>query len=107
MDWALTFAAFVVGVVLGYVGRTVLSRNNDNRESENLVQQAQLELSQYKQEVADLYVENGKELQSLTEQLNRVNRAWNEALYRLQLDNEAKFLPIMQPIKDDSPDKNS
>ncbi|WP_299805817.1 DUF1043 family protein [uncultured Shewanella sp.] len=77
MEWALTFAAFVIGGVFGYVGHTLLAKNNRHKNNNEQLEQTQLELSQYKQEVSDHFDDHYKQLAELTAQLNRVNQQWN------------------------------
>ncbi|GIU19261.1 MULTISPECIES: ZapG family protein [unclassified Shewanella] len=77
MEWALTFAAFVIGGVFGYVGHTLLAKNNRHKSNNEQLEQTQLELSQYKQEVSDHFDDHYKQLAELTAQLNRVNQQWN------------------------------
>ncbi len=77
MEWALTFAAFVIGGVFGYVGHTLMTKNNRHKNNNEQLEQTQLELSQYKQEVSDHFDDHYKQLAELTAQLNRVNQQWN------------------------------
>ncbi|MGS0680427.1 ZapG family protein [Shewanella sp. 125m-7] len=77
MEWALTLAAFVIGGVFGYVGHTLLAKNNRHKCNNEQLEQTQLEMSQYKQEVSDHFDEQHKQLAELTAQLNRVNQQWN------------------------------
>lgn len=79
MEWALTFAAFVIGGVFGYVSHTLLAKNNRHKSNNEQLEQTQLELSQYKQEVSDHFDDQFKQLAELTAQLNKVNQQWNNA----------------------------
>lgn len=97
MDWTLALAAFVFGLVLGYVARTLIARNESSEDFEKAAEQATLELSQYKQSVADLYEEQGQQLALLSEQLDRVNRQWNESVRHLHIEGAPKPLPQLIP----------
>lgn len=78
MDWPLIFAAFIIGLILGYLGRTLLNRNQDCKHTNKELEQAKLELSQHKQDVSDTLSQQKKLLSSLNEQLNKVNQHWND-----------------------------
>ena len=93
MEWPLVIATFVLGIVLGYVGRTIVARNNESSSKGKVLEQTRLELSQHKQEVTDHFEGHYKQLAELTEQLNRVNRQWNEAANTLAPKSKAKALP--------------
>lgn len=77
MEWALTFAAFVIGSVFGYVGHSVLSRNSKDKSQNKQLEQTQLELSQYKQEVSDHCDDHDKQLAELTNLITKVNQKWS------------------------------
>ncbi|MCK8046768.1 YhcB family protein [Shewanella sp. 1CM18E] len=79
MEWALTLAAFVIGGVFGYVSHTLLAKNNHHKSNNQQLEQTQLELSQYKQEVSDHFDDHYKQLAELSAQLNKVNQQWNNA----------------------------
>ncbi|MCL1038600.1 DUF1043 family protein [Shewanella submarina] len=96
MDWTLALAAFILGLVLGYVARTLIARNDSGKDNEKKAEQAMLELSQYKQSVADLYQEQGEQLSLLAEQVNKVNQQWNESVRHLHLGDESKPLPQLE-----------
>ncbi len=93
MEWPLVIATFVLGIVLGYVGRTIVARNNESTSKEKVLEQTRLELGQHKQEVTDHFEGHYKQLAELTEQLNRVNRQWNEAANTLAPKSKTKALP--------------
>lgn len=93
MEWPLVIATFVLGIVLGYVGRTIVARNNESTSKDKVLEQTRLELSQHKQEVTDHFEGHYKQLAELTEQLNRVNKQWNEAANTLAPASKAKALP--------------
>lgn len=77
MEWPLIIATFVLGILLGYVGRTIIARNNDSNGKGKVLEQTKLELSQHKQEVTDHFELHHKQLAELTEQLNKVNKHGN------------------------------
>ena len=77
MEWALTFAAFVIGSVFGYVAHSVLSKNSKDKSQNKQLEQTQLELSQYKQEVSDHCDDHNKQLAELTSLINKVNQKWH------------------------------
>ncbi|MEZ9197611.1 ZapG family protein [Shewanella sp. 10N.286.54.B9] len=77
MEWALTFAAFVIGSVFGYVGHSVLSRNSKDKSQNKQLEQTQLEFSQYKQEVSDHCDDHDKQLAELTNLITKVNQKWH------------------------------
>ncbi len=77
MEWALTLAAFIIGGVFGYVSHTLLAKNNNHKSNNEQLEQTQLELGQYKQEVSDHFDDQYKQLAELTAQLNKVNQQWN------------------------------
>ncbi|MGI2260531.1 ZapG family protein [Shewanella sp. GXUN23E] len=85
MDWTLALAAFVLGLVLGYVIHTLIVRDDTGKDQQKRAEQAVLELSQYKQSVTDLHQEQGRELAALAAQLEKVNRQWHEASDFLQI----------------------
>lgn len=93
MSWAISAATFILGSVLGYFARSLLNRHNDNHEND--AEQAKLELSQYKQEVADNLILHHQQLSQLTEQINRLNQHWNESSTTLNSENETKPLPTL------------
>ncbi|WP_299790833.1 ZapG family protein [uncultured Shewanella sp.] len=93
MEWPLVIATFVLGIVLGYVGRTIVARNHESTSKGKALEQTRLELSQHKQEVTDHFEGHYKQLAELTEQLNKVNKQWNEAANTLAPKNKAKPLP--------------
>ncbi len=92
MDWPLIFAAFIIGIILGYIGRSLLSRNQNCQQTNDELEQAKLELSQYKQDVSDSISQHRKLLVSLNEQIDKVNEHWNEANTSL-LENPKSQLP--------------
>lgn len=92
MDWPLILAAFVIGLILGYVGRTLLNRNQDCKHTNEELEQSKLELSQHKQDVADSFSQQKKLLSSLNEQMNKVNQHWNDTNKNL-LDKPFSPLP--------------
>ncbi|BDM65827.1 hypothetical protein NFHSH190041_32790 [Shewanella sp. NFH-SH190041] len=94
MDWTLTLAAFIIGLVLGYVLHSLISRNSGEKVNAKVIEQAQMEMSQYRQEVTDQYAGHLQQLSQLTEQLNRVNQSWNDTANTLQLDG--KLPPLAQ-----------
>ena len=79
MEWPLVIATFVLGILLGYVGRTIIARNSESNGKGKAHEQTKLELSQHKQEVTDHFELHHKQLAELAEQLNKVNKQWNEA----------------------------
>lgn len=90
MEWPLIIATFVLGILLGYVGRTIIARNNDSNGKGKVLEQTKLELSQHKQEVTDHFELHHKQLAELTEQLNKVNKQWNEAANTLAPKSKVK-----------------
>lgn len=93
MEWALTLAAFVIGGVFGYVGHTLLTKNSRHKSNNEQLEQTQLELSQYKQEVSDHFDDHYKQLAELTAQLNRVNQQWNASAALFTTPATDKLLP--------------
>lgn len=98
MEWPLIIATFILGLVLGYVGRTILSRSGEVQGQDKLLEQTKLELSQYKQEVTDHFEEHHQHLNALTEQLNKVNKQWNEVASTLA--PQSSLNPLSQPQQD-------
>ena len=92
MEWPLVIATFVLGILLGYVGRTIIARNSEPNGKGKAFEQTKLELSQHKQEVTDHFELHHKQLAELTEQLNKVNKQWNEAANTLAPKSTAKPL---------------
>ncbi|EDQ01935.1 ZapG family protein [Shewanella benthica] len=92
MEWPLVIAAFVLGILLGYVGRTIIARNSESNGKGKAHEQTRLELSQHKQEVTDHFELHHTQLAELTEQLNKVNKQWNEAANTLAPKSTAKPL---------------
>lgn len=74
MQWALTLSGFIFGLLLGFAGKTFLIRNKHNRQNDDALSQTKIEFSQYKQEVTDTLDEQHKQLSTLTEQLNDMNK---------------------------------
>lgn len=95
MSWVITVAALAIGVILGYVIRSMFSRNATNNSRNEELEQTKLEMSQHKQEVADHFDEHYQLLSQLTEQLNRVNQHWNESAQGLGQDAGKKSLQIL------------
>ncbi|MCL1148196.1 YhcB family protein [Shewanella marinintestina] len=93
MEWALTLAAFVIGGVFGYVSHTLLAKNTNNKSNNEQLEQTQLEMSQYKQEVSDHFDDQYKQLAELSAQLNRVNQQWNTAAPLFTSPTTEKKLP--------------
>ncbi len=92
MEWALVVAAFVIGLLLGYVGRTLLSRNGNSASSSKLAEQAKLELSQYKQEVNDHVEEHHRQLAELTQTISKLSSQWNDSSAIIAPQNSNKPL---------------
>ncbi|CAM3418504.1 ZapG family protein [Shewanella violacea] len=92
MEWPLIIASLVLGILLGYVGHTILARNSESDGKGKAHEQTKLELSQHKQEVTDHFELHHKQLAELTEQLNKVNKQWNEAANSLAPKSKAKPL---------------
>ncbi|NRD75492.1 DUF1043 family protein [Shewanella sp. VB17] len=99
MEWPLVVATFVLGVVLGYVIRSISARNNESNNRDKVLEQTSLELSQHKQEVTDHFEVHYQQLSELTEQLNKVNRQWNEAANMLAPKNSVKPLATFSTDK--------
>jgi len=98
MEWALTFAAFVIGSVFGYVGHTVLARKNKDKNQKEQLEQTQFELSQYKQEVSDHFDDHYKQLTELTNLVNKVNQQWNTSASLLTSPTTDKHLADLAPV---------
>ncbi|ABZ78226.1 protein of unknown function DUF1043 [Shewanella halifaxensis HAW-EB4] len=105
MEWALTLAAFVIGGVFGYVGHTLLAKNNRHKNNNEQLEQTQLELSQYKQEVSDHFDDHYKQLAELTAQLNRVNQQWNASANSFTYPVTEKQLPELKVQASEKPDE--
>jgi len=99
MEWPLIIATFVLGLVLGYVGRTLVARSQDLSNKGKALEQTRFELSQHKQEVTDHFELHYNQLHELTEQLNRVNKQWNEAANTLAPKNSTKPLPTLSLLE--------
>lgn len=99
MEWPLVVATFVLGIVLGYVIRSIFAKNNDSNGKDKVLEQTRLELSQHKQEVTDHFEDHYQQLAELTEQLNKVNKQWNEAANTLAPNNSVKPLATFSIIK--------
>ncbi|MEC4725634.1 YhcB family protein [Shewanella sp. D64] len=99
MEWPLVVATFVLGIVLGYVIRSIFAKNNDSNGKDKVLEQTRLELSQHKQEVTDHFEDHYQQLAELTEQLNKVNKQWNEAANTLAPKNSVKPLATFSIIK--------
>ncbi|QDF66014.1 DUF1043 family protein [Shewanella sp. SNU WT4] len=99
MEFALLLAAFVMGIVIGAVGRPLLFRATHTQDNQKQLEHVTLELTQYRQEVSDRFVEHYQQLASLTEQINKLNANWNLAANQLTLDadDEIKHLPQLVP----------
>ena len=93
MEWPLVVATFVLGIVLGYVIRSIFAKNHESNGKDEALEQTRLELSQHKQEVTDHFEEHYQQLAELTEQLYKVNKHWNEAATTLAPTNNIKPLP--------------
>lgn len=102
MEWALTFAAFVIGSVFGYVGHSVLSRNSKDKSQNKQLEQTQLELSQYKQEVSDHCDEHDKQLAELTSLISKVNQKWHTSASILTSAAADTTSPEAEPIDNHS-----
>lgn len=96
MEWPLVIATFILGIVLGYVGRTIISKNHESNGKGKALEQTKLELSQHKQEVTDHFELHHKQLAELTEQLSKINTQWNEATNTLAPKSKAKPLPSLK-----------
>ena len=92
MEWPLVLATLVLGILLGYVGRTIIARNSESNGKGKVLEQTKLELSQHKQEVTDHFEVHHKQLAELTEQLNKINKQWNEAANILAPKSKVKPL---------------
>ena len=92
MEWPLVFATFVLGIVLGYVIKSIFARNHETNGKDKVLEQTRLELSQHKQEVTDHFEVHYQQLVELTEQLNKVNKQWNETANTLLPKNSVKPL---------------
>lgn len=95
MEWPLVIATFVLGILLGYVGRTIIARNSESNGKGKAFEQTKLEFSQHKQEVTDHFELHHQQLAELTEQLNKVNKQWNEAANTLAPKNTVKPLATL------------
>ncbi|GGI69940.1 hypothetical protein GCM10007978_04850 [Shewanella hanedai] len=92
MEWPLVVATFILGIVLGYVIRSIFAKNTESNGKDEVLEQTRLELSQHKQEVTDHFEDHYQQLAELTEQLNKVNKQWNEAANTLAPKNSLKPL---------------
>ena len=101
MEWALPLAAFVIGGVFGYLGHTLLAKNNRHKNNNEQLEQTQLELSQYKQEVSDHFDDHYKQLAELSAQLNRVNQQWNASAKLFTSPATDKQLPELKLLSAD------
>ncbi|ACA88480.1 ZapG family protein [Shewanella woodyi] len=99
MEWPLVVATFVLGIVLGYVIRTIFAKNHESNDKDEALEQTRLELSQHKQEVTDHFEDHYQQLAELTEQLNKVNKKWNEAANTLAPKNSVKPLATLTSDK--------
>lgn len=95
MEWALVVAAFILGLALGYVARTVFARKGEAQANSKQLEQTRLELSQHKQEVHDHFDEQHAQLIALTEQLNKFNQQWNDSASTLCPTSSNKKLPTL------------
>ncbi|WP_076415850.1 ZapG family protein [Shewanella sp. UCD-KL12] len=102
MGWPLVFATFILGIVLGYVGRTVISRNQDASHKGKALEQTKLELSQHKQEVTDHFEVHHKQLTEVTEQLSKMNKQWNDAASTLAPKSKVKPLATLNASDTDT-----
>ncbi|MCL1048690.1 YhcB family protein [Shewanella abyssi] len=102
MEWALTFAAFVIGGVFGYVGHSVLTRRHQDKNQKQQLEQTQLELSQYKQEVVDHFDEHHKQLTELTNLVNKVNQQWHTSASLLTSPTTENHLADIAPLDNPS-----
>lgn len=93
MSWAMIAVTFIFGCLFGFTAKTVLSRKDENQQDLQATERVKLEFSQYKQEVTDQFILHHRQLFQLTEQINRLNKNWNETASILQTDHEAKTLP--------------
>ncbi|WOT04672.1 ZapG family protein [Shewanella youngdeokensis] len=98
MEWALTFAAFIIGSVFGYVGHSVVTRNNKDKSQNKQLEQTQLELSQYKQEVSDHVDDHYKQLTELTHLLNKVNVQWSASATSITATNSNNSQSTLEAI---------
>ena len=94
MGWPLVVATFLLGMVLGYVVRTIYAKSHGSNSKDKALEQTRLELSQYKQEVTDHFEVHYQQLAELTDQLNKLNKQWNEAANTLAPKSSAKPLAI-------------
>lgn len=107
MEWPLFVSTFVLGIVLGYVIRSIFARNHESNNRDKILEQTNLELSQHKQEVTDHFEVHYQQLAELTEQLNRVNRQWNEAANILSPKNNLKPLATFSTDKTENLNQDS
>lgn len=107
MEWPLVVATFVLGLVLGYVIRSIFAKNHESNGKDKVLEQTRLELSQHKQEVTDHFEDHYQQLAELTEQLNKVNKQWNEAATTLAPKNSVKPLATFSIKKADEVKLNS
>ncbi|GAB1079612.1 YhcB family protein [Shewanella algae] len=95
MEWPLVFAAFILGLILGYIGKTLVSRGLGKSSKGAAIERSKMELSQHKQEVSDHLAEQRALLGQLTEQVNRLNQHWNQGSQRLAKEEQLAPLPAM------------
>lgn len=95
MNIALIIATFLIGVLAGISIKSYLFRRNENIENTQITEEVKLEFSQYKQEVSDQFILQHQQLLHLTEQLNRLNKHWNETSRILDNASEIKPLPSL------------
>lgn len=105
MEWPLVFAAFILGLILGYIGKTLVSRGLGKSSKSVAIEQSRMELSQHKQEVSDHLAEQRALLGQLTEQINRLNQHWNQGSQRLAKEEQLSPLPFMQTSINDADDQ--
>ncbi|BCV38062.1 MULTISPECIES: ZapG family protein [Shewanella] len=106
MEWPLVFAAFILGLILGYIGKTLVSRGLSKSSKSVAIERSKMELSQHKQEVSDHLAEQRALLGQLTEQINRLNQHWNQGSQRLAKEEQLAPLPFMQTSISDLDDKS-
>lgn len=104
MDWTISIACLVIGAIAGFIISQITSSNqNDGGIAEAKLQQAQSELEQYRQEVADHFANTATLMKQMASDYNKIHQHMCQSQEMLLPDADlqhASFTPELLDAKE-------
>ena len=96
MDWTISIVFLIIGVIIGFVVSQLRAKNQDDRHGlETKLHQAQTELEQYRQDVADHFANSASLMKQMAADYNKVYQHMHQSQELLlpQAEQQASFAP--------------